>query len=88
MNNYTISGNGRTFTRISKATAKKRYNSGLPVALCPVNFNPCGFWYSAYITAPKLNLEHSFDSVVNSFEYYNCNSQAGKYTAFYIVTNN
>lgn len=89
MNKYKISGNGRTYERINKATARKLYNNGVSIAICPVKMHPCNMWAPAFITRPESFKESSFDSFVNSFIYYNCQyNETGKYPAFYTVTNN
>lgn len=87
MTKYTFKdNNGRTFKRISKVAAKKLYNNGGKVALCPVKFNPCGFYYSAFIITKESQTNTPFQSLVNSFEFYNCqHSETGKYAAFYTV---
>lgn len=36
MNKITFQNQGKTFVRISKAKARKMYNKGLTIALCPV----------------------------------------------------
>ena len=84
MNNYTFTKNGTTFERITKATAKKLYNSGVAVYLMPANANPffVGFSYP-YATSTSTNDGMTFDACVNAFEYYNCNAEMGKYTAFF-----
>ena len=34
---------------------------------------------------PDLAFQNTFDSRVNNFEFYNCNSELGNYTAFYVI---
>jgi hypothetical protein len=74
---------GRYWKQVSKPTAKKLYNSGTKIHLCPVNFKPFGPWS---IGAEVDNHYFTpFDQIVNSFEFYNCNGEAGKYTTFYTL---
>ena len=40
MNRYTWTENGFTFKRINKAQARRAYNNGLRVVVCPVNLRP------------------------------------------------
>jgi hypothetical protein len=78
MNKYTIDG----YTRISKARARKMFNNGDPVYMCPVNLRPGRPWY------PEIcfyKTGENFEKSVFAFEFYNCiNNETGKYTAFYI----
>ena len=40
MKKYTFTDGGYTFQRIDKKTARRAYNNGLRVMLCPVNLRP------------------------------------------------
>lgn len=73
---------GFTFERIDKKAARTAFNNGLAVLFCPVNMPPFSTWYNASAISKKDS--ESFESVLNAFEYYNCNSETGRYTAFYI----
>ena len=88
MNNQTYSKDGKQYKRITKTTAKKLFNAGKTIALLPCKANPLSIWFSFY-PLNKNSVEHytdkSFDLFVNNFEYYNCNNQTGRYTAFYTV---
>lgn len=78
--------NFNTVKRISKTVARKLYNAGYNVLFIPCNLNPENNFYNLGIWENK-NLAGQYDSfekLVNSFEYYNCNNETGKYTAFYI----
>ena len=81
MKEYTYTDGGRLFVRITKTTARKAYNNGLRVVLCPSNLRP-GFPYH-----PEINISGkaaaSFEEAVNSFEYYNLRGKRNR-TAFYI----
>lgn len=85
MNSLTFSDGTKKFIRVSKPTARKAFYQGLKIALCPVRFNPCGFYYKAFETS-KNEDNNDFNKLVNAFEYYNCQyAETGKYTAFYLV---
>lgn len=93
MNKYSFSNNGKTYTRISKAAAKRAYLQGLSVVMIPCNLRPFGPWgigYTltkasrAHLVADDIGAANDFLNLVNSFEYYNCTSaETGKYAAFY-----
>ncbi len=40
MKKYTFTDGGYTFQRIDKKAARRAYNNGLRVMLCPVNLRP------------------------------------------------
>lgn len=69
------------YKRIRKNEARRRHNEGetiylLPCMVYPDDFHP---WIKPYSIEGE-----PFDKAVNAFEYYNCNSELGYYTAFYI----
>ena len=88
---FTDTATETEYKRISKRTARREYNAGKSIVLCPANLRPFGFWRPEIITdkatEEELNGEPiEFDRIVNSFEWYNCpNTETGKYTAFYIA---
>lgn len=89
MNNYTISNGVETYTRISKAAARKAYNSGSPVFICPVKCNPANKYWQTGIEIDNAagDPDKSFDKVVNSFEFFNCGyNELGRYAAFYKIS--
>lgn len=92
MRAITING----FRRISKADARKRYNNGEMIRLCPVKFRPdnmAGFFGDIYKDSRLTEQDgfqtvvsrKDFDDTVRMFEYYNCqDSRSGYYAAFYV----
>ena len=70
------------YIRVSKRTAEKAYNAGKIILIAPVNAN------MNYIFFPGVYVDNtgneSFNRIINGFEYYNCNSELGKYTKFFI----
>ena len=79
MNEYR----GQTFERISKATAKKLYESGTEVYAAPCKMNPESIWFSPFGFQKDEENGATFDSVVNAATYYQCNYECGYYLAFY-----
>jgi len=95
MRKYTfVDNDGHTWERITKKTARAAYSNGLTVLFCPVNrqaFGPWGGGIGLDIShdtdigiLEKATRENSFDRALRAFEYYNCNNENGRYTAFYI----
>lgn len=93
MKNIAIDG----YKRITKAAARKLYNSGHTIRICAVNMSPVNIWgaYSDTNNREYTNISSdgfnntiaknkAFETVVNAFIYYNCNHETGYYPAFYI----
>ena len=101
MNNYIFTDkNSNHYKRIDKRQAKRAYDAGKTIILCPCNLRPFGIW------APQIDInkedykkagfdkpfiysdgtsEMDFKRRLNNFEYYNCtNTETGRYSAFYI----
>lgn len=83
MNNYNYSDGGFTFKRVNKATARRAYNNGLQVVMCPCNLIPGAPWHPEIPVDSKSGA--TFETTLNAFEYYNIRGrETGRYTAFYI----
>lgn len=83
MRAYTFTENGFTFERVDKRQARKAYNNGLRVVVCPVNLRPGCPWYPEIIVSGGSGA--TFEEMLNSFIYYNIrDNETGKYAAFYI----
>ena len=89
MNRIEIKG----WTRVSKAKARKLYDEGQTIRVCPCKVNPANEFYPlsydmnvADVFDPEpYDWEKKFDTRVNRFEYYNCQyNELGKYSAFYV----
>ena len=79
--------NGATYRRITKAMAKRLYNDGLTVIVCPSNLKPFTPWNVEQPFNINDNDENAsdFDKRILFFTFYNCNSnEAGHYAAFYV----
>ena len=68
--------------RINKRVARKLFNEGKTLWITACNMRPeCGLLMNAGTYENELV---DFDMFVNSFTYYNCNNETGRYPAFYI----
>ena len=80
----------KEFKKINKAQARKLYNNNVNVYILPCKVYPN--YNNAWIQPIKLNkeecidknYENDFDKIINNFEFYNCNTNLGRYTSFYI----
>lgn len=70
------------FVRISKSEAKRRYNAGETIRFCACNMSPVNMW-GCYCDC-CLEADKEFETVVNTFRYYNCNNETGRYPAYYV----
>ena len=78
---------GILWIRVSKAKARKLFESGETVVMCPAKLYPFGYCrYGIHVSLPPdVDTElHSFDAVLNNFLYYNCTcNETGLYASFY-----
>ena len=91
----TINYNGKEYQQIQKRTAERLFNEGWLINIISCNANPNSPWINGfYELSIELLSKHDdyipeydndFKKHVNSYEYYNCNSELGKYAHFYIV---
>ena len=76
--------NGK-YTRIRKDVARKLFNEGRILYLTPSNVaaSDSNMWIKPYAINNRAGQD--FDSLVNNYEYYNCNWELGYYTNFWII---
>lgn len=79
MNKYET----KNLIRVNKTVARKLYNLGFDVGLCPCKANPESPW-GLIITFNNNRYDYAFDKVVNNFAWYNCNNELGTYPAYYV----
>ena len=72
----------KTYVRVAKPRAKKLFNTGKPLYLLPCMASPHSPW-NQFALVDNMQAR-TFDQQVNAFEYYNCNSQMGKFAAYYV----
>lgn len=76
------------YRRITKGNAKKLFVYGHVLIIAPVKANLDSPWHTwsimQYNGKDDSTPEQSFDRIINSFTYYNCNPQIGLYPKFYI----
>lgn len=71
------------FIRVSKPRARKEYEAGRKLFICPWKVNPNNVWGIGSMIEKVNGI--SFDSMINNYSYYNCNyRELGYYPAFYI----
>ena len=73
---------GKNWVRISKSEARKLFDKGETICLCPCKMRPFGGWGIGYIT-DSSRTECDFEKLSNKFSWYNCNPETGKYVSFY-----
>lgn len=83
-NNYsnTIRAGNELLKKINKTQAKKLYNEGKTINLIPCKCRPNGVWVHL---CPISNTENvTFESMLNSYMYYNCIPELGLYPHYYV----
>lgn len=88
MKNLTVTDrDGVSWSRVNKRRARSAYNAGRDVIISPVYADPFGPWcLSVKLNRGEQWYSDNFDSLVFDYEYYNCNSECGKYAAYYVRT--
>jgi hypothetical protein len=74
--------------QVNKTTARKLYNSGITVYLHPCNMTINNPWQppmAANIANEVETSVNTFDYLVNSWGWYNANSEMGLYPNFFIT---
>lgn len=73
--------------KINKRQARKLYNKGITIWLTPCKCIYNSMLFGEYkINKATTHKGGNFDSVVNCYEYYNCNyNETGLYCAYYIL---
>lgn len=71
------------YVRVSKVAARKAFDAGKVVVLCPVRLYPFGSFRPSCMIDDKQ--EGTFDALVRNFEWYNCQlNETGYYASFYV----
>jgi hypothetical protein len=80
-----------TFNRITKREARARYEANETFVMCPHKMPPGGAWASHSTIFPAEykpegypDLWYSFDSMYNSWAYYNASWETGYFPHFYV----
>lgn len=68
--------------QISARKAKKLYNKGCTIWLHPNKMKVRNPWQEPFNFQKES--DESFDNIVNSFRYYNCDAQRGKRVIFFV----
>ena len=75
------------YLRVQKRVARRIYNMGGEIYLCPCKLRPGEPWHPEV----KITLSDgtryapiAFDAAVSQFEFYNCRDGAGAYAAYYV----
>lgn len=81
MLNIELLSGDKIYKRVDKRVARKLFDAGGVVYLAPCKANPSPDWVGL-IDIRKESA--AFDTVINEFEYYNCNFEMGKRAAYYV----
>lgn len=85
MNSATFKDGDIDYVRVSKTIARKAYDDGKPVVLCPVKLRPFGGFRPSCMVDKVGWQGRGFADVVSNFESYNCQlNETGYYAAYYV----
>nr|DAI42756.1 MAG TPA: hypothetical protein [Caudoviricetes sp.] len=88
MTNRTLTDNkGISWMRVNKRRARALYDAGSDVIITPANIRPFNPWrtHVRISSRRQCGCNVTFDSIINEYEYYNCNSnEVGRYPAYYV----
>ena len=72
--------------QVSKTRARRLYEDGKTIYMlaCKMRYN--NVWQSPCPMNKKLRAweNHTFDTIVNEFTFYNCDNERGKYPCFFV----
>lgn len=74
--------------QINIISARKLYDKGVKIWLHPCNLTINNCWQVPYHYQKSETNTESFDSLVNSFMYYNCDRQRGRRIIFFAECDN
>lgn len=75
------------YERVNKRVARRLYNAGGNIYITPHKMRANSQYFTLTAKINKTRMEgRAFDRIVNEYEFYNCNNETGKYSAFYIKT--
>ena len=79
------------YKRINKPVARQMYYTGCDILLLPCKVSSVALTCSEpWVKPVTINIKtcdhgmNKFDRSVNDFEYYNCNSELGYYSHYYV----
>ena len=70
------------YERITRRKAQNLFNNGVSVCILANKLHPENIYFSPYEF--NSNTENHFDSVINAYIYYNCNSETGHGVNYYV----
>jgi hypothetical protein len=73
--------------QITKREARKLYENNVEIFLQSSNMRLDNFWqYPMPLKKENARWDgENFDTICNAFEYYNCDSERGKYIHFFVA---
>lgn len=78
---------GFKYDQITIKEARRRFLSGERILICAAKIKPFNPWGGTFFIKAADHPEEEpgavFDHYVNSFTWYNCNYEVGKYPVFY-----
>lgn len=79
----TLMEDSSNLVKITINTARKLFDAGETVYLLPNKVRLGNAWIFPFAVNTNNSSGHSFDNIINSYSYYNCNKEVGNSVAFY-----
>ena len=70
--------------KVNKSVARRAYNTGKKVAICPCYVSPFSSWFSGIYTKDGADSSIDFDKLCDMIAYYTCNAELGRTLVYYI----
>lgn len=86
MRKESLNMSGHWFKRVSLIEARKNFEAGNDVLLLPVNVRPDNAWTQPFCVCKDFDScdGYTFSDIVNTYAYYNCNSELGRTVKYFI----
>ena len=86
MEKFYSSTAGTMMQQVQKRTARKMFHEGEAIYLCSCNMHFDSAWQTPIVISKEVgkSLGYTFDQLCDNYEYYNCDSERGRYAHFYV----
>ena len=88
LDRWTNERTGCRYRRISKSNARRLFADGHTLIIAPIYANMNSPWHlwsiMQYNGIDGTDPKKDFERIVNSFTYYNCTAELGRYPKYYI----
>lgn len=80
---FDILLDGKVLKQINRRKAKRLFEDGVEIFVVPCKMKLYSPWSEPMKIGEGAFVIRTFNSFINEFEYYNCNSETGSYTHYF-----